>query len=408
MADKSDGLLGQHHLLIAIIHTDWATRLDHKVAAVIIERYFGRHGNSRASLRYLEDRIGATRPNIIASTRRLVEHGAFSVVREGSGTRPTEYALNFDFAARGIADDTSGASSGTAHDTKTSLTVSGLQSQHTCSEKFSTAPMAPPADGLKATAADTVEGDEFGEFWRAWPRRHGKKKAQAEWNKLAPTAELASHIILTASAWAEHYDKHGVNKKWIPEPANWLAGERWDEDLPIVHGDAKGAAIAKSKANAPLKATDPTEAKPKPDFTVYPDEPAIGVIERVEDYTYEEDGGRSLTIAYRTHDGKEIEQFLMYESPDDREQERGQETLRKVLEAVDLSEINGAQDLIGCRVDLMINGKTFVSCSKPWVPNTSEPRRVPRFADVVANTPLSGWSAKIGSAYDDEDLEEVA
>ena len=41
----------------------------------------------------------------------------------------------------------------------------------------------------------------------------------------------------------------------MPEPANWLRGERWAEDLPIIHSDAKGAAIAKAKAGT--KATPP-------------------------------------------------------------------------------------------------------------------------------------------------------
>jgi hypothetical protein len=78
------------------------------------------------------------------------------------------------------------------------------------------------------------------------------------------------------------------------------------------------------------------------------------------------------------------------------------------LEAVELVEANDAQDLVGCKVDLMINGNKFVSCSKPWVPAPAVARGFPRFADVVAKTPLSGWSLKIGTAYNDEDLEDAA
>ncbi|MBB2832405.1 UNVERIFIED_ORG: hypothetical protein GGD51_002534 [Rhizobium esperanzae] len=123
--------------------------------------------------------------------------------------------------------------------------------------KFDAAPVAPPADGLEATAAGPASGDGFADFWQRWPRKHGKKKAEAAWKKI--DAELRPTIIEAAGAWAAHYKHHGVDKKWIPEPANWLAGERWDEDLPIVHIDAKGAAITKAKANAPAeKATKPS------------------------------------------------------------------------------------------------------------------------------------------------------
>jgi len=69
--------------------------------------------------------------------------------------------------------------------------------------------------------------------------------------------------------------------------------------------------------------------------------------------------------------------------------------------------VNSADDLIGCKVDLMINGNSFVSCSKPWVPNTGGPRFTRDFKEVVKTTPLGGWSKMIGTAYEDED-EDVA
>ncbi len=114
MSDKPDGLLAKHMLLLMVIRTDWATKLDHKVMAELIERYVSRHGNARASLRYLEKATNATRANVVASLRRLADNRAIELVREGQGTRPSEYRPNFSFSS-GIAGDTS--SSGIAHDT---------------------------------------------------------------------------------------------------------------------------------------------------------------------------------------------------------------------------------------------------------------------------------------------------
>lgn len=114
MSDKPDGLLAKHMLLLMVIRTDWATKLDHKVMAELIERYVSRHGNARASLRYLEKATNATRANVVASLRRLVDNRAIELVREGQGTRPSEYRPNFSFSS-GIAGDTS--SGGIAHDT---------------------------------------------------------------------------------------------------------------------------------------------------------------------------------------------------------------------------------------------------------------------------------------------------
>ena len=67
MSDKPDGLLAKHMLLLMVIRTDWATKLDHKVMAELIERYVSRHGNARASLRYLEKATNATRANGVPS-----------------------------------------------------------------------------------------------------------------------------------------------------------------------------------------------------------------------------------------------------------------------------------------------------------------------------------------------------
>jgi hypothetical protein len=115
-AEKNDGLLAKHILLVEIIRTTWATKLDHKIAAEILERYMSKHGNARVSLRYLERATLSTRTNIIASLARLTVAGAFTIIREGKGTRPTEYKPNFTFSS-GITDDTS---SGIVDDTTSS------------------------------------------------------------------------------------------------------------------------------------------------------------------------------------------------------------------------------------------------------------------------------------------------
>ena len=125
MSDKPDGLLAKHMLLLMVIRTDWATKLDHKVMAELIERYVSRHGNARASLRYLEKATNATRANVVASLRRLADNRAIELVREGQGTRPSEYRPNFSFfsgiagdtSSSGIAYDTTAETSGIAHDT---------------------------------------------------------------------------------------------------------------------------------------------------------------------------------------------------------------------------------------------------------------------------------------------------
>jgi hypothetical protein len=128
-------------------------------------------------------------------------------------------------------------------------TVPGLQTGvRVDGNEFKAAPVAPLAEGLAATAAVPALG-AFEQFWSIWPRKHGKAAARVAFAKVPD--ELHTAIVEAAGEWRDHYAEHGTDRKWIPEPANWLAKERWDEDLPIIHDDAKGAAIAKAKANAP-------------------------------------------------------------------------------------------------------------------------------------------------------------
>ena len=90
-------LLKQYKLLGAVIDAAWATGLDHRITRHVIDRHYAKFGNARARLRYLEQVTGAKRNKIIPSLRRIIENGAINVIRQGIGTRPTEYDLNFDF-----------------------------------------------------------------------------------------------------------------------------------------------------------------------------------------------------------------------------------------------------------------------------------------------------------------------
>lgn len=265
-----DSLKYQWRLYGLVVRSDWATSLDKSVAYEIVDNYYAKFGNSRTSLSFLEKATGATRTNVVASTRRLIENGPFSIIRLGRGTRPTEYKLHFDKVAEnasgiaddttstdspssiaydttgGIAYDTTSGSSSIAYDTQTDLQEPAYKAELQVGRNIDThdAPLAGP---VGAAAAPRVPESAFDKFWKAYPRKFQKPKARAAWDKLNPSQELAERIIEAAGLWAEHYTAHPIEKKWMPAPANWLAGERYDEDLPDVYEDPKERAIAKAK-----------------------------------------------------------------------------------------------------------------------------------------------------------------
>jgi hypothetical protein len=304
-AKKSGGLLDQYNLLGAIIDSPWATRLDHKVARHVIDRYYPKHGNGRASLRYLEQATGSSRSNITTSLRRLAENGAIIITRQGQGTRPTEFALNFEFPASvpvdmtssndvpsvpvgvtpsGHVDDTSSASSVPVGVTESYLLNPAYKAEIQIDIEDTRPPMAPLlADGLSATAARGSAVEElasspaqptFELLWRTYgkERAGGKKEARAAWKALSPDADLAA-IIEAATAWRGAWLALNDPKRPRYTLARWLADERYDQDAPTGFTKVEKASKAKPAKDKPginirrYRITDyQTEGSPFADF----------------------------------------------------------------------------------------------------------------------------------------------
>jgi hypothetical protein len=70
----------------------------------------------------------------------------------------------------------------------------------------------------------------FDRWWAFWPRKDGKKAAQKAFIKIAPSLELLETMIdmTNKQAKSEKWRKDGG--KFIPMPATWLNGERWEDE----------------------------------------------------------------------------------------------------------------------------------------------------------------------------------
>ena len=235
---RDDGLLAQHTFILSVIADHTFTGLDHRVAGEILKRYYPRHGNARASLRYLEQAVGADRKSIVTSRDRLVANGAFSIVREGAGTRPTEYLPHFDFKSSGGptattsgTDDSGGlgATSGggvatTANDPSGGLetTESYLQDPAYNAGILVDSTVAAPlaADGPSAAAP---RASDFDRLWHAYGRLGNKLKSRAAFEALyEPDVE---HLVERAAAWAA---SARPDRQRMPLE-KWLEQERYDE-----------------------------------------------------------------------------------------------------------------------------------------------------------------------------------
>jgi hypothetical protein len=78
-------------------------------------------------------------------------------------------------------------------------------------------------------ATPETAADPFDDFWTLYPRRIAKKDAREMWRRIPAAKHLT---ILTAlvewrKVWA------GKELEFLPHPATWLNGERWEDEIPV-------------------------------------------------------------------------------------------------------------------------------------------------------------------------------
>ena len=78
------------------------------------------------------------------------------------------------------------------------------------------------------------EDELFDQFWQAYPKRVAQKPARRAWDKLHVDNDLLAKI-LAALAWQKRTDDwQRDGGRYIPNPATWLNGGRWeDEHNPV-------------------------------------------------------------------------------------------------------------------------------------------------------------------------------
>lgn len=76
--------------------------------------------------------------------------------------------------------------------------------------------------------ASPLEGFEV--FWSTYPKKKNKGDAEKAWRALAPGFDLRTRILEAVVAQRESHDWRKDAGKWIPYPASWIRGKRWEDD----------------------------------------------------------------------------------------------------------------------------------------------------------------------------------
>lgn len=107
-----------------------------------------------------------------------------------------------------------------------SVPSSGTPTPHSSDTDISTPPPATPAP-----RAPQPDAAAFDAFWDAYPRKVAKGNARTAWAKAIKRGAAPEAITAAAARHADHWRRLGTQPRYIPHPATWLNGERYDDAL---------------------------------------------------------------------------------------------------------------------------------------------------------------------------------
>jgi len=95
-----------------------------------------------------------------------------------------------------------------------------------------TKPLPSPYQGDKDKDKDKnkdLELSDFEQFWKAYPNKKAKQDAIKAWGQVKPDLQAT----LKALSWQRRQEQWTKDKgAFIPLPASWLRGKRWEDEPP--------------------------------------------------------------------------------------------------------------------------------------------------------------------------------
>lgn len=89
---------------------------------------------------------------------------------------------------------------------------------------------------------------DFADFWTLYPRHIAKKDAARAWSKLTDAQRVDA--LVGAVAWRRVWATK--DPEFIPHPATWLNGWRWEDEIPQgVTGPTHASHVATAANTAP-------------------------------------------------------------------------------------------------------------------------------------------------------------
>jgi len=106
----------------------------------------------------------------------------------------------------------------------------------------------------------------FETFWDLWPHKVGRKQAEKAWSKLKLSDELLDEITRGLAKQLKEHQMRTDNGMWCPDwpnPATWINGERWKDEIEEIQPGIEYDNTAVEEAREDRKHTDLAKARAK-------------------------------------------------------------------------------------------------------------------------------------------------
>lgn len=80
---------------------------------------------------------------------------------------------------------------------------------------------------------EDLKTKRFDSFWSVYPKKTAKQDARKAWDKLKVDNELYTLIMKNLMKQTKSQDWLKENGKYVPYPATWLNGRRWEDEVEV-------------------------------------------------------------------------------------------------------------------------------------------------------------------------------
>lgn len=91
--------------------------------------------------------------------------------------------------------------------------------------------LIPDSLSCSPSASESAE-DGFATFWERYPKKVAKPQALRAWKKIKPAGQVLASLMAALEKQKASADWLKDAGQFIPHPASWLNGRRWEDEAP--------------------------------------------------------------------------------------------------------------------------------------------------------------------------------